>query len=765
MKMNNKNHFCNVNSLPFWGSGRWLLLFLPLLFASCKSDDDQTETSAAVTVTVNVDVILPQAQQKEWEHVIDDALKFIDRAQSSCRKRVRLNLRYHDEDNEDLGKLAYALTRPGKGDERYVQPDTCHAIIGPYHSSNARIILDQAHRLRLPVVMPVCTSAELQRSEARQTNSFFLTESDITQCEVLLTMMKEMGHQRVALLYTNDNYGNSFRDWFGFLAAQSGLNVIPGGIRAYADGDDLSNFFSMMQQANTANTVPAVILALGRSDLYPKVLEAAMNFYENISQPSFYVSDTGLMPEVMAYPVAGSYPVGSAEGGFLQAYHTRFGTNPPYGAAQMYDALSIIALGRAAQLQAPNPDILYIDNERVEYETTPKGPVLCDWMRAVLASGKTAPIAQLTPSDMASAFHYIEDGTMPNINGATGPMNFDSHTYTTILNTSYLVWKSDNGKMVPVATVSTNGYGSISTKSMWDWQAIVEELEDIETVEHKLPDVRERWAVVISPSTTWQNYRHQADAFSMYQVLRHHGYDDDHIVLIVEDNLADDERNPFKGEIFVERSASNTNSENPDPFINDNVRSHSVVDYHFSDLRGPDDLADIIMGVQSQRLPHVILPTETDNILIFWSGHGADNGGPLWGNEDCQQTFGTQRIRNILDRMQSPRRYRRMLLAIETCYSGQWGEALTGTPDVLVLTAANAFETSKPDVFDVDVKTFLSNAFSRTFRRIVDEQPSISLRDIYYSLARTTSGSHVTLYNVENYGSVYHNTMDDYIVK
>lgn len=40
----------------------------------------------------------------------------------------------------------------------------------PYHSANARVILDQAQRLRLPVVMTTGTSAELQRTEARKTN-------------------------------------------------------------------------------------------------------------------------------------------------------------------------------------------------------------------------------------------------------------------------------------------------------------------------------------------------------------------------------------------------------------------------------------------------------------------------------------------------------------------------------------------------------------------------------------------------------------------
>ena len=38
----------------------------------------------------------------------------------------------------------------------------------------------------------------------------------------------------------------------------------------------------------------------------------------------------------------------------------------------------------------------------------------------------------------------------------------------------------------------------------------------------------------------------------------------------------------------------------------------------------------------------------------------------------------------------------------------------------------------------------------------------MTLRDLFYNLARTTTGSHVTLYNDINYGSVYSLNASDY---
>ena len=48
-------------------------------------------------------------------------------------------------------------------------------------------------------------------------------------------------------------------------------------------------------------------------------------------------------------------------------------------------------------------------------------------------------------------------------------------------------------------------------------------------------------------------------------------------------------------------------------------------------------------------------------------------------------------------------------------------------------------------------------------RDAINADPSIELNEIYRRLARTTTGSHVSLYNVENYGSVYETYMSDYM--
>ena len=751
------------------------ILMLSGLSMSCSDKDDDNNDSKVVvsnvdTIAVNVDIVLPASIQEQWKNTFDWALENIAKAQQADSKLVRLNLRYHDEDTENLDNLAYKLTHPEKGE------DTCHAIIGPYYSDHATTFLSFAAQNRLPVLMPTCTSDELQRMNSRNTYAWFLTESDITQCEIMFSAIKTMKGNDVLLLYSDDSYGKSFNNWFNFLATENDLNIIGPGARAYKTGDDLYDFFEAAAVEADGRNITVCLALSNPSD----ILEVSKQLSDFIMDPpedveplfSFFCTDTALSEDVvydsrMMFFI-GLCPSASMSSGFVQMYRQKFGRLPFNGEAQLYDALSLIALGAAHQNTSPNQCL--VNGKQVAYSSKPYGPGLTDYMRSVVTD-LTGSTGQWNDSGLTTAFHAILTGGTASLYGATGSLVFDEDSNTKILYTNYMVWTVDknykgdniNEKVMPICYLSTGGSStSASIKSIWAREKrYIATLDDVE-VDHQLPAVTDHWAVVISPSTTWGNYRHQADAFAMYQTLRQHGYDDDHIVLIVEDNLANDPQNSkYPGQIFVERS------DDPnihDDLVNLDVREGAKVDYHFKDIT-PDDVADIMLGRQSDRLPHVIHPTSTSDVFFFWSGHGGSREGPLWGNEDARDYFGTDRISDIVTQMNEADMYRRMMFSIETCFSGKWGEALTGQPDVIVLTAANPRETSKADVHNSEIGVFLSNAFARTFRKYVNQNNRISLRDLYIELAKTTNGSHVSIYNERNYGSVYTNTLQDFFPK
>lgn len=103
------------------------------------------------------------------------------------------------------------------------------------------------------------------------------------------------------------------------------------------------------------------------------------------------------------------------------------------------------------------------------------------------------------------------------------------------------------------------------------------------------------------------------------------------------------------------------------------------------------------------------------------------------------------------------------MVVMDACYSGGIAEGCTGIPGVLFLTAANAYEPSKADLKDPEMGIWLSNGFTRVFQETIDTNPSVSIRDLYYTVARGTTGSHATVYNHENYGNLFTDSMKEYL--
>lgn len=193
-------------------------------------------------------------------------------------------------------------------------------------------------------------------------------------------------------------------------------------------------------------------------------------------------------------------------------------------------------------------------------------------------SGSTRlPLSCWRSESLSRVFASLHSGMMLyNISGASGPLDFDSRQYTTVTRSIYVHWLVYNNRLLALDYLSTDGSNRTeSSLASWEWKTTVQqEFYDIQPFTY--PERVDNWAVIVAGSTGWSNYRHQADALNIYQVLRTAGYDDDHIVLIAEDDLANNVSNPDSGS--VKRY--------------DGVELHKdlKIDYHISDLT-PDVIA------------------------------------------------------------------------------------------------------------------------------------------------------------------------------
>lgn len=688
-----------------------------LCLTACQDDHPVPQQNID---TYKVAIVLPASGNAFWQRTVDLAISHLDQAQATLDNAVHLDIEWHDEDAEDMESYIETVA----SDDAYV------AMIGPLRSKNARRAAElfNAATVKKPLLLPAATSTEFQRIFSEKDFVWNLTESDLTQCEMLVTqaVLSEMYY--VSLIASDSDYGRSFSDWIAFQATEMGIKIKD--ILTYSDEKQLREAVRQIASSNSYST--QLIFAPDRSsDLLVLDDEFAQLLQANprLSMPTIMCSDVlnsmELIGRNLHFNYEGLAPSADPLCGFINAYHARFGTEPINGEAQLYDAIMMLYYGVTAQQSSDNR--------------------LNDTLLDILNAGGDSHNGWF-PADINPIFIALAAGHRPALSGVTGDWTFDDRSRTTILNTIYGHWVLKKGNYATIEYLSTDGgRRTTSTLQAWDMQSSVFQQFDASQADYDYGPLTGHRAVIIGTSDTWANYRHQADALAMYQCLKRHGYTDDDIIFIIEDNLADHPQNLHPGEIRVRLDG-------------ENLYHDVIVDYKLSDIT-IHDFGNILQGEKSDKCPTVLESGIGDNVFVYWCGHGNSNQ-LAWGSKESVSSID---IRKILSSMSEEKKFRKLLFSMDACYSGTLGETCTGIPGVLFITAANSYEPSKADVKDPDMGIFLSNGFTRQFQETIDEAPDISLRDLYYRLAQHTTGSHVTLYNTQHYGNIYHSYMKEFL--
>ena len=717
---------------------RWLMSLMVLCLFGCHSDDESEPVETVKTVSYKVAVIMENEDFYRWQQTAVWALENLDKAQQGMKTKVKLELEYKDQSAKDIDDYIYKVAND----------TTYKAVIGPCVSrcaeKMASAIGEAVERhvgtapYRKPMISPSATDVEYQRKFSGKDYVWNLAESDLSQIEKVISSIADQYYgmfTEVMLLTPDDGdnpEGNSYRDWFGFVAEEYGVHVK--GIQVYHDTWELKSIartlpgLAKVPQFYKVVFVPRFIediIALDNElNLTTKQKE-----YEKYHYPLIICTDMFLTPSV-SQSLSGN-PRLSYEGidlcampesGFTQAYFQHFGSEMINGESNFYDAVCLLTFAAALQQHT--------------------GHTLNESVREIVDGDEGVSPWACYVDGMRMIFEQLSEGICPTILGCTGTWEFDAKYHTNRLNSIYRHWRFYHGEFVTVNYISSEGTShSTSSRDVWDWQAKrMQVFENDTTIDYRKLD--KRWALLVAGSKGWGNYRFQADVLAMYNILLNHGYDQDHIVVVAEDDLAFNKENKNDmGAVRVLESG-------------DNLYDPYAIDYKLSDLT-PDDIGDILHGKKSQKLPKVINATEDDNIFILWSGHGMPRQLDFGGNRTMTYT----KMRDIL----STTPHRRMMVTVESCYGGGLGQYCEGIDGALFLTAASPYEECHAARWSKTIGVYLTNGFSEGFQEIILEKPHVSLQELYYSLARTVSGSHVKLYNLKNYGSIYSDTMEDYL--
>ena len=740
------------------------------------------------------------ATKARFERTAQWFLDNLHQAQLHDTLCISLKLEWHDELTEDLQLLGQALA----------DREDVMAVIGPFSNDGVALLAPACQETQKPVIAPTATSEEVIRRFAVGTAGvknkrpflWALTETDVTFCEVLMNMyasfVRTLDFQPktstpAAMFSPSDSYGRTFFDWGPYQAEEMGIPFSHN--EQYTDDADLrrrmKDYYDELNQLPTFGSFSIGNFCIIETiqQLYD-MARLRMDWWEIDPNGQFfqeskediqeilegwgriYFAFTNLMQEsidalgtegadIIQY-YQGFSPYADPTTGFEKSYEVMFGTKPTFAECKFYDALMLAAF--AASYVEHNPTTEADSSKATGRRDSGNLSTLHSSLFTLHSSLNDAIIEITTPqaqqlggaawsaTSMQLYLKALEQGQLMSFKGASGDICFDSENYTSAVSTTYVHWQIQNGKIEHRNYLSSDGsHRTSSTMAAWNW--LVENAEEAfaDVAENKetgitYPALTDQYALLVQGSNGWNNYRHQADVLSMYQLLRKNGYDDDHIIIIIDKALANDKKNTEAGII---RAAD----DGPDLLAN------TVVDYDNVTL-SPADISNILLGNKTAATP-VVLPKDAgQNVLLFWSGHGhnrASNGADelAWCHADIGQGMTADLLQQTISQMQQQRLYRKMLILTEPCFSEAVITPLIGITGVLAMSSAGSYEQSFADNWSSSLGVWRCDRFSHNLITHLTASPSTTYRDLYLYCAHRTLGSHVHIVNSAHFDNLY----------
>lgn len=221
------------------------------------------------------------------------------------------------------------------------------------------------------------------------------------------------------------------------------------------------------------------------------------------------------------------------------------------------------------------------------------------------------------------------------------------------------------------------------------------------------------WAILVDTSRFWFNYRHVANALSIYRSVKRlgknifhflllsivslSGIPDSNIILMLADDMACNARNPRPAEIF------NNVAEQINVYGDD-----VEVDY-----RGYDVTVENFVRLLTNRLPEVtpvskrLLSDETSNIFIYMTGHGGDGFLKFQDNEEISAV----ELADVIEQMWRKKRYHELFFVVDTCQAATLFEKFY-SPNILAVGSSKRGEDSLSHHVDPKIGVYVIDRFT-----------------------------------------------------
>lgn len=803
-------------------SSMLLCIFLAVALGACSEKDDVVPSTQPADKAIEqcVAVVAPIGDAATKTRLERTAQWFADNfseAQLGDTMTMRLKLEWYDEEKEDMTTLSQQLASRNE----------IIAVIGPFSNGNLARFAPAFQRTRKPLIAPTATSEDIVRRYAVASMNdmqddygflWTLTGTDIKFTETMISLYRswlgkypeQLGIQPSAALFSpSDAYGQTFFDWAPFHAQNLGISLQRN--EQYTNTDDLlirlddylkglkedtqtallsSNFCvaeTTRQLCDVARLRRKTLIEdfhVVEVDGNPSWEDAAYDQYWESFEGSYRtwfgfsnLSEEGISSlsdrdKAMLQGYQGFSPYADPTTGFEQAYTEKFGAMPTFAECKFYDALLLTAL-TSYYLQILQDKYGFFDDHDGVQFTHDMAFNYCISVLCGRHDDTTAPgDAVWRSAAMRDYIHNLQsEPSLKRFCGASGYIVFDAESCTQLAQATYVHWQIMDGKIHHRTYFGPDGKLVVSPSASWnivyDEETANKDFSEMaangsSTITY--PALSDQYAVLVQGSDGSTNYRHLSDVLSVYQLLRKGGFDDDHIILILDSKEAARHNNVIRPSFFGSDLMGGTDG-----------LPRAVVDYDNHDLTA-HDISSILLGEKSGSLytvlPSHLLPEGADeapNVFFYWSGHGRSqaNGGSdefEWINMPSGQGFTGSMLRQTATELLGTGRYRKLLVVAEPCYGEATVRSLEGIKGALAIVGASATEQSWADNWNFEEFYWMNDRFTKNVVEQLTANPAITYRNLYLYCAQHTLGSHTKIVNAAHFGNLYTTSPKEFIV-
>lgn len=227
------------------------------------------------------------------------------------------------------------------------------------------------------------------------------------------------------------------------------------------------------------------------------------------------------------------------------------------------------------------------------------------------------------------------------------------------------------------------------------------------------------WAVLVSTSRFWFNYRHMANTLSLYRTVKRLGIPDSQIILMMADDIACNPRNAFPGTIF-------NNMDQAIDLYGDEIE----VDYRGYEVT-VENLVRLLTDRWDENHPRSkrLLSDENSNVFIYLTGHG---GNEFLKFQDAEE-IGAYDLADAFQQMYEKKRYKEMFVMIDTCQANTMYLRIY-SPNILCVGLSRLDESSYSHHSDMDVGVAVIDRFTfytLEFLEKIDKNSQITIDKLF----------------------------------